>query len=670
MPVPTLHSIQEAVDKADAALRGGRKALSFTGRFGAGKTTALDELESRLDSRGTPTVRVSLPFGDDSAFIALAILSDRLTALGKPADASARDTTRSFGDRLDALLELIPEEAVVLFDEPRLDSKRLIDETIFDWRALEFSQRILAARRDKPVVITSRAAETAPGQRPFRIQVERAASPREVLAAASLLDQPSVAQLLAQKEAVLSRCSPIEIRLAAAAARGGQLNRVLRSNFDLTGLLDIATAQVTPAMRQALGRLSLVRGLIDALAFDWGTTGLSEVERALVKTVFLFGNEGGLRLHESIAILAARENWLSQAGRQAAHRELADRYRRGFSIRTAAQAVEGAAFRQDMECIHHRTLAADATLLDDTVFFAEQYDMVGRVFGTRGRALYATDRPAAREAMRFAVRAYEQALRHEPDDWYAEHYRAFNLDALGDDVRVIGPAYERVTSELNPGFVWGHSRYVRWLITCGRLKEASNAFARAERELLGEPSPGDARLYEEFHVDIARQALENGQHLFAARVLDKVPEQVRSELSRYDELRQWAAHQAEIEEGEIVFPSTVVVEHRWVRPVLAQPDEVVERYWPGVVTAQEGQTWKFRVGFEPGAFGWRTLEATELKELGFDSSLKPLPVGTYGEFITVGGRERLETHQPQGFAFEKQRVRFPDPRRYLRDEQG
>jgi tetratricopeptide (TPR) repeat protein len=657
-----LPSVEKAVEKTLELLSSGAN-VSLTGPFGAGKSTALLKLEEHLKANQRRVMRLAFPWGDDAA---CAVVADVCDAAGSRPSPGAPLLTQ-----LDAALDTLrPSDYVLLLDEPRVPHEG--DVTLFDERAQLCVERLLDWGREASVVVAQRMRSSSyvpQAKQLTEVRVDRAANPQEVLAKADLLSAPGVAQLLARRGTELSRCSPIEIRLAAVAAQS-QDRAVRRVPLELRALLDLVTDQVTDGMRRALASLALLREELTQDWLDWATSRLSDHERKLICTVFLFGDEGSApRLHESIAIHARLDRWMSAAETENVHREIADLYLKKFAL-AATKSWLPQTLRAEVECIHHRTLGADSALLHDSLFFVEQYDMLGRVFGARGQELWAANRVEARASLKNAIDAYTRALEHDPTDWYALHYRAFNRDALGGDVRLIGPDYERVVNELRPDFVWGHSRYARWLITCGRLREAREAFARASRELVSSTSR-EKRVFEELHIDVARQALEYGHHAFASEVLTQVPERWRSELQRYDALDMWAHYQSEIEQGQTVFPPWIAANERWNRPRFAQRGEHIDLWYPGVVTAQSGELWRFRIAFKSDSFGWREVTLAELSHLGFDAGLRHLPVGTFVEFITVSNRERIEvypslTRDP----FENQRVRFPDPRRYLTNEQG
>jgi hypothetical protein len=654
METPPLPSIEQAVENTVSKILGSSATkVTVSGAFGAGKTTVTALVESELRKAHLPVLRVKFPTGDDAA---CAVVAD-------VCDAAKIKPELSLKVSLERALATLDSGTCLILDEPRPPTA---EPSIFNEHLQQCVAVLLAWASDKSTVVSQRLGATPLLLKSTTIHVARSAEPDKIIADAGFPDSPLLSKLLHQRADELRRSSPLEVRLAAQLAVTDSRD-VLREPLSLVRLMELVALRLSTSLRRALARLSLLREPLSENWLDWASDGLNLEDARQLRSVFLFGESGALRLHESIAHQAA--NWMPEVEREAAHREIAQRYVVAFSTAANAFVLEKTV-RAEMECIHHRTAGADAKLLDDSLFFVEQYDVLGRAFGLRGHRLWDTDRLQARDSLKLAVRAYDRALTHEPDDWYALHYRAFNCDVLGGDVCVIGPDYERVTTTLKPDFVWGHSRYIRWLITCGRLREARSAFAIAEQELSAGPQD-DVSLYRDLHVDVARQALENGHHALAREFISRVPRQVRDRLLRYAPLRDWADYQSEIEAGETVFPPFVPHEQRWLRSHLAASGESVAAWMPGVVTAQEGELWRFRVAFSHEQFGWREVTREELVALNFDPAIKPLEVGRFVEFIGTTNGERLDAWPPLiDDPFRQQRVTFPDPRRYLTNDAG
>lgn len=664
MNAVSLPSVDEAVTGAQDALKIGRGSIAFIGPPGRGKTTALERLGERLKAEAIPTIALGLHFGDDAAVAALAQLAAQVDGGG----AIFREASLSYDQRLDRLLRSVPAQTVILFDEPLLGGTRPEwEETIFSERSREFSTRVLKLDgRQKVLTLPARTmAFQLFDLHP--IPVARGSDPEEILRCAGLLDNPDVRALLNSSRQRLSLRSPIEIRLAAQVAVAGSGEGVRDSDFRLEELVGLASRSVTRGVRRALGRLSLVRERISKAWLDWACVGAKSDERSIIAKVFLFGSGPELRLHESIAGLATRQKWLTAADQQFAHREIAQAYRSRFSTAAKELALDGA-IRDEVECIHHRTMGADASLLDDTLFFAEQYDVLGRVFGQRGEALFKRrQRVTARRSVAQAVQAYERACANDTADWYAWHYLAFNLDVLGEDLARIEAGYLE-SLRLRPQFVWGHSRWIRFLITCGRIREARGALNEAVELLVPLGTGAHPSLYAELHLDVARNLLQFGQHEQAKHVLESVPVAVRPQLDRWELLSRYAAFQREADRNESVFPPTANEATRWKRSAFAKEGERVVKFMPGRLASVAGNTYRFRVGLSEGKVGWREASHRELKAMGLAKVL-PLPVGAFVEFLTVSvgskASERVQQHPFEGSPFAVLEIRYPDPSRFL-----
>lgn len=654
--MPSLPSVDDALQQAQEAISANKDFIAFVGPPGGGKTTALD----RLATEHAGAIRLRVPHDDDGAVAAFAALCDQLSP---EARCVARDADRTYLERLDAVLKLFPADAPLFFDGPVLTQHPAWDEPIFSVRAREFSTRVLTVKSRLKVVALNAMTEALGLLGVKSIEVARKADPDAILKESGLAG-PAIDALLKHHQETLKSRSPIEIRLAGQAALAVPSKGLDYQAFRLRDLVKLASKLVTPGVRQILARLALVREPNVSEWLDWASQGIKKEECGLVQRIFLFGNGQELRLHESIALLADREEWLTPAKRQAAHREIAARYLTEYKGSTASENLQ-AALHDEIEIVHHKTLAADASLLEDTLLFAEQYDVLGRTFSQRGERLFhGGKKTAARQAIQCAVQAYERAFENDDSDWYAAHYLAFNLDVLGDDVERIEKFY-KLGIEKRPSFVWGHSRWIRFLVNCGRYQEARGAFEDAIDEFTGTGQKPGPTLYAELHLDVARQFLQFGEYEDAQAVLDRVPAGIRGYLDRYEPLVRYAAWQREPALDELVFPASVPMAAR-SKPSFAREGEKVESFMPGRLASVTGGVYRFRVKLRDG-FGWRRATKDELSKLGLGAYL-PLQPGTFVEFLKVraAGRvaERAAIH-PQSNPFEELEVRYPAPDRFL-----
>lgn len=663
MTTPTLKSVDAAVDAALALLKrpNERLCVAFVGPAGFGKSSALEGIRKHLG----PHVALRLPQDDDGAIAALGSLADQL---GGDAPGLLRRANETFSTRLTQVVELIPEGTAIVFDDPVLTAQGAGWEEIFSFRARELSTRLVASKSHTRI-ISATNAEGLELLGARQVRVQQKADPLAVLEAAGLGSSSNVRAMLDRHLTTLEKRSPIEIRLAAFIAEHQDTTALSPSDFHLAELVRRAARRITRNMQAALARMALVREPLSQDWLEWAWASATDAERHSIQSVFLFqaGAANHFRLHETIAQLAAQQHWLSESARKQAHREAAAAHKRRFDGAIRAGIVTGA-IRDELEVVHHKTAAGDASLLDDTIYFAEQYDLIGRSLSKEGERLFKRgQRKKSREAIQTAVTAYDRALENDSGDWYAAHYRAFNLDILGKDVIEIEKAY-RHALELRPSFVWSHSRWARFLVNTGRHHEARQALADASSEFLSGGQAAGPTLFKDLHLDLARQFLQFGAYRSALEVLELVPNEMRSRLERYGDLVRYAKWQEEPDRDELVFPPTVPPASRGA-PLFAKQGESVVGFMPARLAATIGDEYRFRVRLKDGSFGWHNVDTKKLKALGLERHL-PLAIGSFLEFLTVrnGSKlvERAGLHPQDGLnPFEMFEVTYPDPNRFL-----
>lgn len=656
MPPVPLPSVDDALLRAGEALSQGNRCIGFYGLPGSGRSTAAEKL-IQSDNDFPLSLRLAVPRDDDGAIAAIASLAAQLPP---QANDIVRNKARTYLQRLDELLALIPAGSALLFDEPTLSAGDSIgDETIFAVRAREFATRLLKHDFAMKVFTATRPDPAHELLGAYLVEVKRRAEPNAVAQLAGLTD--SLANALVESHAgVLSQRSPIEIRLAAWLASNRVSDSSLEdTNFRLRDLVRIAAKRVSAGAKTMLAKLAMVREKSVSAWLDWAATGVKPEDRAMVERIFLFGDSAAsLTLHESIAHLARSETWLSGAKAEEAHRQLAELYKARF---TSAMNAEGLAdaLKAEVEVIFHRTSAGDASILNDTLYFAEHYDALGRAFGQRGERLMKRGATAlGRTTLGSAITCYERALENDSADWYAAHYLAFNHDVLGHDVVQVEEEYRKAI-DLRPTFVWGRSRWIRFLITCGRYDEANAAFGAA----LESCASKNPLFFSELHLDVARQFLQAGAYRQAEAILEQVPEGIRSQLDRFEALSRYAKWQEEPDLDQLVFPPAMPMPAR-DKPAFLQPGEVPVSFVPARLAAIKGSVYRFRVKRPSGDFGWREEKTAQLRALGLGRYL-PLKVGAFVEFLKVKGAksERASVH-PTLDPFAELEVRYPPPDRF------
>lgn len=627
----SLPGIDAAVNEVrnQLATEGARVAL--VGSWGSGKSTALAKLGQELAStQGRRVVRLSLPLGDDAAVVALCTAAAQL---GAATLAEVKRPNLSWGKKLDRVAEEIESEpTVVLFDEPRLREPSLEDSTLFHRRAFELSQRFWEARASRVFAVGFRPQ--SPGV--SVVQVAPRSVPEEILAPGNWNGLgPTAKRLLDVGGTQLESYSPMELRLAVGlCARGIDPEKILDQGWRQKELVNRLVGTFTQAalLKKVLGRLALLRLPIDDELLKWaGATGVPSDDRKLLHSILLFGEPNRWKLHELIAF-EARESWLARDENLDAHKSLSDLYRRRFGTSVTSADV-GDALRLELEVTHHRTEAGDATLIQEQLFFVEQYDALGKTLSIAER--YGE-----------AVRAYERSVQLDPDDWYAHHYLAFNLDFQGCDPARVENEYRQAIVGW-PEQVWFHGRYICFLLTCGRLHEAGSAWSEAIR-VFAQGGNAERFVYDELHRPIARLALELGQVQFAERVLADVPGHAQEQHRWYRSFRQFLTTQKEAASDELVFPLHIPVDQRWSGPhLLRSSDDLtrVERWLPGRIAAKDGNVTRVRIARRDAngavSFGWRDIAAKELRALSPEAAAMTLPANTFVEFVQLRERSKV-----------------------------
>lgn len=172
-----------------------------------------------------------------------------------------------------------------------------------------------------------------------------------------------------------------------------------------------------------------------------------------------------------------------------------------------------ATLRSRVELVHHLGRAFDIDALREIQpLFQEQLHDIGWFLSARLRRY------------RDAARVYEAAIEHDDSDARAHHYRAFNLDVAGAEPAEVQRSYKEAV-RLQPDMLWWRSRFIRFLITRGRIDEARQAWDEALDATL-DLEPTSVWLYEDLHLDVARALLVRNELAFARQVLEDVPEEV------------------------------------------------------------------------------------------------------------------------------------------------
>lgn len=663
-----LPGLEQAARVVCEHLERGQRRVTLYGRESSGKTSTMGLIAGRLQTGDWRVHGTQMTSDDDGALVALATLGaelsddvrSRVFDVAVPWKQKLQAVVRgleSSGGRTAVLVDGpwfgSPEEAPSLFAERSIDLLDEIERTP--------SLSLVLSRSDRPLAGTL-------------VELPTAADPRAVLAAErwqrSSLEH--VAQELAGSgDAKLARLSPVELRLAVALAsargmNGAEALRRLRTgpHAFVRAVLD---ALGSARFRSAIVRLGVMRTPFDETTLDELLGETTTRERGLVLDALLFKTDAGFVVPELLA-RAAKERLptLRSAELKQAHLVAVRFHERGFAERSRPASVSGlvdlrAVSRHEMEIIHHLTETGDAAaVFSRSVYFVEQYDKLGKAMSIRG---IRAEKPAF---LQLAVDAYDRAIVHDPEDAYAHHYRAYNLDVLAEDPGAVEAGY-RCALTLRPDHVWHHGRFISFLVTCGRPREAHDAWEEALRALDG--LRGHAWLFRELHRPVARLLLHRGRLDLAREVLDDVPERLGDMW--LTPTRALLAQLAEAEADRLVFPASVAPDHRWDGPHLLVADEErahVVRWMPGRIERANGEiVVRFAKYAENTAtFGRRPYTAARFRR-ACPAARPTMPAaGTFLEIIELDGEEQevIRCH-PMTTTLNNLPTLFPPPDRYL-----
>jgi tetratricopeptide (TPR) repeat protein len=675
-----LPQVDEAVDRAAQSLRE-HSFVCFVGEPASGRSTALRRLKAGLATSGWRTLDVSLrqargcgrhvtghaqerhTVADDAAGVALIELAGQLVdqAPGILARMTAIETP--WQTKLDAVRDAIETtcrrstQVALLFDEPFFGTADTEATSVFTDRAKQLTDDLLGINDLRRVVAVRQVVPAA-----VAVQIRPGSDARAFLARERWNGHSTfAAALLDQGGDRLSEMSPLELRLAlTCVALGVPPSIVLGEAWRGRILGGQAIAAISdPALRKVLGGLALLRipATLDLLT-TMGVEGLSTPSRALLMDVLLYEETGSWWLHELVAHQVNENHWLKRQETLDAHRRAASWYQRRFG--EVASTDDPQALRLEAECVHHLTEAGEDATGTARYFFVEQLDALGKRLSLAGRR-------------REAVACYRRALSHEPNDAYAHHYLAFNLDWEAQQPSDVDQHYRKAI-ELKPRHPWYHCRLISFLIVRGRLLEANGAWKRAVGSLTPGMMYADSTVTDHLHQHVARLLLYRADLDFAAAVLGDVPGADQSAqwfavLSRALELLR------EVERDEAVFPPRVDRARPWDGPHLltAQERARVSKWWPGRVAAADKTGVHVRIAQRDqrgdAKYGWR-----DFSERGFRAACSryanekvPVPTGIYVEIIKLkGGSEQILVHDPVTAQDLGLGSITPDPDRYVR----
>ncbi|MEW6751036.1 MAG: tetratricopeptide repeat protein, partial [Candidatus Latescibacterota bacterium] len=524
---PRLPEVERVVDELTAEVPSTRPSLDSVwqvhGPATGGKTTVLRNLAERLAARGMAPVLLQPPTRAlDSGPLALV---DAVGSLGRASVANGAvdqitSGTETWADKLRAVVEVMRQErnrVVVLCDEPDKWPATSAEDVHFAEHAREAALAFLSAVPCRRVV----AGSGVLGLRARPIRLAAASDPLPWLRSADAWGSiAEAAEAVADRaDGDLARRSPLEIRLLVALAALQPADQVMRwwstgpSRRDLARrlaqALSSADVEWTSYLRDTWASLSLVRRpmapeLFHRLAGD----APAPEAGAVVRNCLLYESAGRLHVHWMLTLDVTEQRWLQGLRPRQIHGLLARYYRE--SLNHGADSSDPTALPDGAEAYYHAALSGDEELGPLRPFFADQLNLLGR-FLSRDLRDYGR-----------AAQVFGSACAWEPDDDYAHHYLAYNLDIMAEQAGEIEQHYRKAIG-LRPGHAWWHSRWISYLVTRGRSADARRGWDDA-LDALGLPDPDSpVWVYENLHVWVARVLLHRGQLDFAEEVLHGIP---------------------------------------------------------------------------------------------------------------------------------------------------
>lgn len=672
---------EAAVDELRRRITRGEQRLALDAPDGVDLSYVLHRLGETLPAC-TRMVRVELPVGDDAGMVALATAAAELGVLPLAALVAAPRAGVDVGltapkarwkTTLAAVRDALQEQAhdlLLVVDHPRFDRSAAPQNELFVQQAVEITDVLLGIPGAVTLVTRTKGASG----------FARVGLPVLPLRdAVATLPEP-LARLLRGIQST-RRASPFVLHaLAALVVAGEDCQRVSR-DLGEEKLFDELSRKVAAedALRRVLARLSTFRTPFPRSEIDLADEGrLSANGRRFVEALLVPTSGGlvvfpdGLRVRVQFQRAQGDPLWLGD--------ETADAHR--FAARYHGAAFESArdandvniAVRHELEQIHHLTEAGDAqAVLERSVWFVEQYDVLGKALSQIALQLSkAGQRDAEERLRREAIAAYERALVHDEEDAYAHHYIAYNLDILASDPASAEVEYQRARA-LRGDHAWYHGRYICFLITRGRMTDARAAF-RAAVLVLGEHEQ-ESRMYEELHGEIARLLLHAGELQFAREVVDDVPARFRAASGGiWPALEQLLGILVESRDERLVFPPSLPVDARWRGPHLVPDpsDAHIASWTPGCVVESD-QRLHVRVARRDSegrvAISYVHLSRKRLSEMVPRGFPRMLPAGTFVEIVRY--RDGTETLLSYGRDWSGVQIPnlpplFPRPDRYIR----
>jgi len=537
---------------------------NLIGAAGSGKTTILRHVAEELhrDETCIPVLVTAPNRENDSGPIALLETAGQLRAkeLLNGEVAILSDPRTCWADKMTAIAEVVHrhrEDVVILCDEPALwyqGEESLLEDTP-QYSARLFAEWVASGARCRRIITGRIPGDAKPAG---RVATPRLDDGREILTHQEdwgiLWDNAS--RLRDSLPEPVPFRSAWEMKLCVALAvllPADEVASVSMSEASAKVILEQLFDQVEQRVEHRdfctiLAKLALDRTHLEEAVLDEFMPGLERLERALIESCLLDRRDGRAGLHPLVRDEVLNRHHLSGRDRSDKPWRMPRDIRTAVHDRLVREYAPGgdSELRNSLESLHHELLGSNFHLLDSDrrLKFVEQLDEIGRSLSYQNHD------------HRAAVNVFRLAVQLEPEHSYAHHYLGYNLDWLAEGAEELETHY-REAIRLQPTHPWVWSRWICYLTTRGRKREARAQWHEAVRALSISGDETPSWIFRALHRWVARWLLHWAELDFAAMVLREIPRQ----LAQHDASIQalWSLLEAlrQAERGTSVFPLSV-----------------------------------------------------------------------------------------------------------------
>lgn len=681
---------QWLVNQSLSTALGNDAVTHLTGAVGSGRTSVLRLASEEVKRKGFIPIFLRTSAAEiETGAIVLSEAIDCIASddLSHEESGSLRDPHVKWSEKFDLVRRKIDQHAekyVILCDEPARWFRSGVSE-------IEDTPDHYAKQLSKWVFERSKCRRIVTGAVPSGLPSFESAGIPKVDDGQFLLNQSemweSAADLARQIAHSASRSinyrSVMEIRLAVAWAwlfSPKEATRQLRSEASVPTLLETLLDSIeerapdserwryfcTALARMALARTEIKLPVCDRLAAD-----LSEPDRDILRICFCEEWPGSVSLHPLVryeVLRRARDRRHPQNQQLWRLPEEQRIHTHECLYESANHVSPGRSYRNDLEVLHHGALSGKLIDLESDVrlHFVEQLQQIGRYLSYDHRE----HRPAAE--------VFRLSLKFDEENAYSHHYLAFNLDWNAEERDQVETHYQEAI-RLQPDHPWWRSRWISYLATRGRNKEAKIAWRQAVDDLSVAEDTSPDWIYLSLHRWVARWMLHWGNLGLADDILKSIPPDLASDasISRLNRLLQSLRL---AEQGIAVFPLSITPD-RWWTPSghTGLPIELegcrLSAWYPARVEMLDDDRFAYLALGIPTGSGPTDVEVEEYRldralvdQLAVDFAWNDLAVGRflelghYGEF----GLKRIGMHRATELVDPDLLPLVPPPDRWFR----